>query len=124
MWHWSKWCDTRRRKGESTGNTNLDLNRRVSPRPAQQFFKRVARFTCRFDNGAQHQCAVFDFYFGTLAVACFAWLRLGETIADVLKWTGADVPPLSLDCRHGSEKVQVKLYDRDKLRKRMEEIEG
>ena len=30
---WSKWCDTRRRKGEPTGNTNIDLNRRVSPRP-------------------------------------------------------------------------------------------
>ena len=29
---WSKWCDTRRRK-EPTGNTNIDLNRRVSPRP-------------------------------------------------------------------------------------------
>ena len=30
---WSRWCDTRRRKGEPTGNTNFDLNRRVSPRP-------------------------------------------------------------------------------------------
>jgi hypothetical protein len=30
---WSRWCDTRRRKGEPTGNTNIDLNRRVSPRP-------------------------------------------------------------------------------------------
>jgi hypothetical protein len=29
---WSR-CDTRRRKGEPTGNTNFDLNRRVSPRP-------------------------------------------------------------------------------------------
>ena len=29
---WSKWCDTRRRKGEPTGYTNIDLNRRVSPR--------------------------------------------------------------------------------------------
>jgi len=29
---WSRWCDTRRRKGEPTGNTNIDLNRRVSPR--------------------------------------------------------------------------------------------
>ena len=28
---WSEWCDTRRRKGEPTGNTNIDLNRRVSP---------------------------------------------------------------------------------------------
>jgi hypothetical protein len=26
---WSRWCDTRR----PTGNTNFDLNRRVSPRP-------------------------------------------------------------------------------------------
>jgi hypothetical protein len=30
---WSRWCDTRRRKGEKTGNTNFDLNRRASPRP-------------------------------------------------------------------------------------------
>ena len=29
----SRWCDTRRRKGESTGNTNFDLNRRASLRP-------------------------------------------------------------------------------------------
>jgi hypothetical protein len=28
-----RWCDTRRRKGETTGNTNFDLNRRASPRP-------------------------------------------------------------------------------------------
>jgi hypothetical protein len=30
---WSRCCDTRRRKSESTGNTNFDLNRRASPRP-------------------------------------------------------------------------------------------
>src|SRR5258707_2468307 len=29
----SRYCDTRRRKGETTGNTNVDLNRRASPRP-------------------------------------------------------------------------------------------
>ena len=29
----SRWCDTRRRKSEPTGNTNFDLNRRVSPPP-------------------------------------------------------------------------------------------
>ena len=28
-----RWCDTRRRKGEPTGNTNFGLNRRASPRP-------------------------------------------------------------------------------------------
>jgi hypothetical protein len=31
-WH-GRCCDTRRRKGETTGNTNIDLNRRASPRP-------------------------------------------------------------------------------------------
>src|ERR1700724_557486 len=30
---WSRCCDTRRRKGETTGNTNIDLNRRARPRP-------------------------------------------------------------------------------------------
>jgi len=30
---WSRCCDTRRRKGETTGNTNIDLHRRASPRP-------------------------------------------------------------------------------------------
>ena len=30
---WPRWCDTRRRKSEPTGNTNFGLNRRVSPRP-------------------------------------------------------------------------------------------
>src|ERR1700682_5314312 len=30
---WTRWCDTRRRKGETTGNPNFDLNRRASPRP-------------------------------------------------------------------------------------------
>src|SRR5262249_16602742 len=32
----SRYCDTRRRKGETTGNTNIDLNRRASPRPYRQ----------------------------------------------------------------------------------------
>jgi hypothetical protein len=38
---WSKWCDTRRRKGEPTGNTNIDLNRRVSPRPYWRLARRL-----------------------------------------------------------------------------------
>jgi hypothetical protein len=58
-----------------------------------------------------------------VAVCARAWLRLGETIAHILEWSGADVPPLSLDCRHGSEKVQIRLYDREDLRKRIEAME-
>src|SRR6185437_7176226 len=30
---WSRCCDTRRRKSETTGNTNFDLTRRACPRP-------------------------------------------------------------------------------------------
>ena len=33
---WSRCCDTRRRKGETTGNTNFDLHRRASPRPYRE----------------------------------------------------------------------------------------
>ena len=29
----SRYCDTRKRKGELTGNTKFDLNQRASPRP-------------------------------------------------------------------------------------------
>ena len=28
-----RWCDTRNRKSETTGNTNFGLNWRASPRP-------------------------------------------------------------------------------------------
>ncbi len=47
----------------------------VACHPVQQFIKRVARFTCRLDNGAQHQGAVFDFYFRPFAIACFYGIR-------------------------------------------------
>src|SRR5271166_3105090 len=32
---WPRWCDTRNRKSEPTGNTNFGLNRRASPRPPE-----------------------------------------------------------------------------------------
>lgn len=51
-----------------------------------------------------------------------AWLRLGETVAEVLTWLGAHPPSLSLDCRHASQKVHYRTYSRDKLREWMEEL--
>lgn len=57
-----------------------------------------------------------------LDVCARAWLRLGEVLAVVVQWLGADAPPLSLECRHSSQRVQFKVYDREKLIKRMEEI--
>lgn len=56
-------------------------------------------------------------------VCARAWLRLGETVAAVLSWLGAHPPALSLDCRHASQEVQFKLYDRGELVQWMEVIE-
>ena len=38
-------------------------------RVTQQSIERVTRVTGGLDNGAQHQCSVFDFYFRALAIA-------------------------------------------------------
>lgn len=50
-----------------------------------------------------------------IEVCARAWLRAGETITEVIRWMGVEPPPLSLDCRHADQKVQFKLYDREKL---------
>lgn len=52
------------------------------------------------------------------------WLRTGETLVEVLRWLGVEPPPLSLDCRHGEQKVQFKLFDRDKLIQQLRELKG
>lgn len=51
-----------------------------------------------------------------------AWLRVGKTIGAVLEWLQEEVPPLSLDCLHGRQEVQFKLYDRNELAARMAQI--
>lgn len=48
-----------------------------------------------------------------------AWLRTGIMINAVLSWQNADPLPLSLDCRHDSKKVRLKLFSRDALIKRV-----
>jgi hypothetical protein len=53
-----------------------------------------------------------------------AWLRTGETLAAVLRWLGQEPPPLSLDCRHGDQNVQFKLFNRDKLIEQLREIKS
>lgn len=59
-----------------------------------------------------------------IAVCAGAWLRTGETIREVLCWLGAEPPPLSLDCRHGDQKVQFKLFDREKLTAQLHALGG
>lgn len=57
-------------------------------------------------------------------VCARAWLRTGETIAAVLRWMDVDPPPLSLECRHAEQKVQFKLYEREKLMVQLRALGG
>ena len=52
-----------------------------------------------------------------------AWLRVNDTVADVLKWLGEDVPPLTLSCRRPHQAVRFKTYRRDTLRKWLAEMQ-
>jgi len=55
-------------------------------------------------------------------VCARAWLRLGETVAEVLEWLGANRPSLSLDCRHASQQVHYRMYSRERLQEWMAEL--
>lgn len=59
-----------------------------------------------------------------IEVCARAWLRTGETIVEVIHWMGVETPPLSLDCRHADQKVQFKLYDREKLTAQLRALGG
>lgn len=51
------------------------------------------------------------------------WLRVGETLDQVLRWLGEEeVPELSLDCLHSDQRVHFRLFDRQNLIDRFEAI--
>jgi hypothetical protein len=52
-----------------------------------------------------------------------AWLRVNDTVADVLKWLGEDVPPQTLACRRTHQAVRFKTYNRATLRKWLAEMQ-
>ena len=70
----------------------------------------------------QREWRLPDFQEEIVDVCATAWLRIGETIDQVLRWLGTVPPPLSLDCRHSGQQVQFKLYDRSRLNARVEEL--
>lgn len=55
-------------------------------------------------------------------LAAKAWLAVGEAITATVRWLEAEVPDLSLNCRHSSQQVQFKLFDRKKLKEQLKEI--
>ena len=61
-----------------------------------------------------------EFDEGIVDLCAQAWLRVGETIDAVLRWQGAEPLALSLDCRHDSQRVRIKRYDRDILIKQVQ----
>jgi hypothetical protein len=56
-------------------------------------------------------------------LAAEAWLRTGETVNAVVEWMGATPQELSLNCRHSSQQVQFKLFDRDKLNEQLRQMQ-
>lgn len=54
-----------------------------------------------------------------LDIAAQAWFRTGETVNAVVTWLGEAPPELSLACRHSSQRVQYKLFDRKKLNQQL-----
>jgi hypothetical protein len=54
-----------------------------------------------------------------------AWFKLGAMLKNVLEWLGAkDIPELSLNCRHASQRVHYHLFDRNKLIEKLKSING
>lgn len=51
-----------------------------------------------------------------------AWLRIGKTLSAVVNWLGEELPPISLNCRHSSQHVQLKVYSREKLIQQMKDL--
>ena len=53
-----------------------------------------------------------------------AWFKLGDVLKNVLEWLGEeDVPALSLNCRHSSQKVQFHLFDREEFTEKFKNIQ-
>src|SRR5258705_13034101 len=92
--------------------TPFDLLRNVgSGHSVQQFIERVTRLTRWLEDGAQHQCSVFDPYFGTLAVADLKGIgdRLrdahGETVSPPAEFNDHGASPQS---RHNVYTMQLR----------------
>lgn len=51
-----------------------------------------------------------------------AWLRTGDTVNAVVAWLGQSPQELSLDCRHSSQQVQFKLFNRTSLKRQLRQM--
>src|SRR6266404_5098248 len=89
--------------------TPFDLLRNVvSGHSVQQFIEGVTRLTRWLEDGTQHQCSVFDSYFGTLAVADFKGIghglrdAHGETISPSAEFNNYGASPANAGRFHAA----------------------
>ena len=107
-----RWCDTRRRKSEPTGNTNIDLNRRVSPRPYQPDRERKSSGSeTTFPEDLIDPVGIEA---GVIAMAddVWAWCEKtncrGRTVTVKIKWA-------SFQISSRSRSIETPIETRDKL---------
>lgn len=55
-------------------------------------------------------------------LAARALLRSGGLISEVVAWLGGEPLELSLQCRHSSERVRTKVYEREQLQQWRQQI--
>lgn len=70
----------------------------------------------------QREWRLMPFEDEAVALAAKAWLTVGEVMTDTVRWLGGEVPNLSLNCRHSSQQVQIKSFDRQQLEKQLQEM--
>lgn len=56
-----------------------------------------------------------EFKEDVLELTSQAWLRTGKTLNEVVHWLGGQPKKLALDCRRSAQKINFKLYNRNKL---------
>ncbi len=57
-----------------------------------------------------------------LELSSRAWARIAALTRDVLGWLGTNTPTRQLDCRHSAQNIRFKLYQREDLRQRLEQL--
>lgn len=57
-------------------------------------------------------------------VCAQAWLRTSELLEAALGWLGAHPPSRALPCLHASDRIQLKIYDRDKLLEKLASLKA
>ncbi|KQS79050.1 hypothetical protein ASG25_10720 [Rhizobium sp. Leaf384] len=60
---------------------------------------------------------------GDIVDACAkAWLQIGSILSELIEWCGLERPDFNLSCRHSSQNLHFKIYDRRQLRRMLHDF--